>query len=425
MKKIRLVFVVLVLALLSLSAGAQDSVTLTVLVEQGGLWLQEAAAKQFEEETGHTVEFVNVPYGSVFDRLSAEMATGGAAFDVATIDVVWMSHFAPFAEPLDDLFTDEVVDDLFASLVADAQIGGSFIGMPTWANTEIIFYRKDLWEDPNEMAAFEAEYGYPLAPPTTWQEFDDMAMFFTRDNDDDGEIDMYGTDVKGGVADFEWMIAVLQAGSPGVVLDADQNIIIDNDAHVAGLSYYISHHCDMDVAPPNVNEIDWGVAENLFYQSQTAMFRFWGHAYRLTRGDSPIADLVGAAPMVAGPGGVGAIPGPWFNIVPKTSENKALALELVQYLYDNNALGIEAPLGLAARKSAYAQYADVEGFENLNPLLETLDSPQTIGRPAVADWQQIADEILGPIGSDALTCEQDPAELLAWGREMLEAMGYE
>ena len=82
-------------------------------------------------------------------------------------------------------------------------------------------------------------------------------------------------------------------------------------------------------------------------------------------------------------------------------------------------------MGLAARKSAYASYADVEGFENLNPLLETLDSSQTIGRPAVADWQQIADEILGPIGSDALTCEEAPAELLAWGREMLEGMGYE
>ena len=425
MKKAGITLAVIVILLLSLTAGAQDAVTLTVLVEQGGVWLQEAAARQFEEETGHTVEFVNVPYGSVFDRLSAEMATGGSAFDVATIDVVWMSHFAPFAEPLDDLFTEDVIADLFPSLVNDAQIGGSYIGMPTWANTEVIFYRKDLWEDADEQAAFEAEYGYPLAAPTTWQEFTDMAMFFTRDSDGDGDIDLYGTDVKGGVADFEWMIHVLQAGSPGVVLDADHNIIIDNDAHVAGLEYYISHHCDMDVAPPNVNEIDWGVAENLFLQGQTAMFRFWGHAYRLTVGDSPIAGQVGVAPMIAGPGGIGAIPGPWFNIVPKTSENKELALELVQYLYDNNAMGIEAPLGLAARKSAFAAYADQEGFENLNPLLQTLDSAQTIGRPSVADWQQIADEILGPIGSDALTCEQDPAELLAWGRAELEAMGYE
>ena len=82
-------------------------------------------------------------------------------------------------------------------------------------------------------------------------------------------------------------------------------------------------------------------------------------------------------------------------------------------------------MGLAARKSAFAEYADDEGFENLNPLLETLNSSQTFGGPMVDDWQQISEEILGPIGADALTCEEDPAELMAWGREMLESMGYE
>ncbi len=427
MKKHHFVLSILVLFLLTLTAAAQEPVTITVLVEGGGLQLQEQAAALFEEETGHTVEFVQVPYASVFDRLSAEMATGGAAFDVATIDVVWMSRFAPFAEPMDDLFTDEVIADLFPALVADAQIDGTFIGMPTWANTEIIFYRKDLWEDEAEQAAFMEEYGYALAPPTNWQEFTDMATFFTRDFDGDGDIDLYGTDVKGGggVEGFEWMIHVLQAGSPSLVLDANHNIVIDNEAHIAGLAYYVSHHCDMDVAPPNVFEIDWGVAQNLFYQGQTAMMRFWGHAYRLTPEESSVEGLVGVAPMIAGEAGVGAIPGPWFNIVPKTSQNKEAAMELVQFLFDNNVMGIEAPLGLAARPSAFAAYADVEGFESLNPLIETLNGPQTAGRPIVDDWQQIADEVLVPIGADALSCEVSAADALAWGREQLEAMGYE
>lgn len=423
----RRVFLVFVLLLASLSilgsfSAAQEPVTITVLVEGGGLMLQEEAAKLFEEQTGYIVEFVEVPYASVVERLSAEMAAQGSSFDVATIDVVWMSRFADFAEPLDALFTEEVIADLFPALVADAQIGGTYVGMPTWANAEIIYYRKDLWEDPAEMEAFEAEYGYPLAAPTTWQEFTDMAQFFTRDTDGDGEIDLYGTDVKGN--DFEWMLAVLQAGSEGLILDADHKIIIDNEAHLEGLEWYISHHCDLGVTPPNPLEIGWGEAETLFLEGKTAMFRFWGHAYRLAdqmrEGNMP----VGVAPMIAGPGGVGSIPGPWFNIVPKTSENKEAALEFVQFMYDHNALGVEAPLGLAARISAFEQYADQEGFENLNPLIETLNAPQTMGRPIVNDWQQIADEVLLEIAQGALSCDEDPAELLAWGREQLEAMGY-
>ena len=118
--------------------------------------------------------------------------------------------------------------------------------------------------------------------------------------------------------------------------------------------------------------------------SSNAMMRFWAHAYRLTPEDSAVDGLVGVAPMIAGPGGVAAIPGPWYNIVPSTGENIEVAKQFVQFAYDNNALGISAPLGLAARDSAYAQFADQDGFEHFDPLLQTLGAPGTVGRPFVS-----------------------------------------
>lgn len=402
-------------------AGAGESVTLNVLVEGGGLQLQQEAAELFEAETGHTVEFTEVPYAGVFDRLSAEAASGSASFDVATIDVIWIPTFADFAEPLDDLFTADVISDLPESLVADAQFDGNYVGMPTWANAEILFYRKDMFEDPAEQEAFEAEYGYPLAPPTTWEEFRDMAIFFTRDTDGDGTVDFWGTDVKGGV-ETEWLAHVLQAGSPGTVLDADGNIIIDNPEHVAALEYYVDLHCVDGVSPTNVLEIDWGAAQNLFYQGQTAMMRFWAHAYRLTPEDSTVDGLVGVAPMIGGPGGVAAIPGPWYNIVPASGDNVEVAKQFVKFLYDHNELGINAPLGLAARDSAYAQFADQEGFEHFGPLVETLGAPATVGRPLVSNWQEITDEVLVPLVQEALGCDREPAEILADARSQIEVL---
>jgi ABC-type glycerol-3-phosphate transport system substrate-binding protein len=400
---------------------AAEPVTLNILVEGGGFQLQEAIAKKFEAETGNKVNFVQVPYAQVFEKLAAEMATGGASFDVATIDVIWIPAFAKFAEPLDDLFTDEVKGDLFPSLVADAQYNGKFVGMPTWANAEILFYRKDLFEDSAEQAAFKAKYGYDLKVPETWQEFTDVAQFFTRDSDGDGKIDLYGTDVKG-LVETEWLAHVLQAGSPGVVLDANKNIIIDNKEHVAALKFYTDLHCKYKVNPPNVNEVDWNVAQNLFYQGQTAMMRFWAHAYRLTPEDSKIQGKVGVAPMIAGSGGIGAIPGPWYNIIPTTSANKEVAKQFVQFAYQNNALGIEAPLGLAARTSAYGQYAYKPGFEHFDALIKTLNAPQTIGRPLVENWQEITDEVLIPLVQEALTCKTSPEEVLANARTKIEQM---
>jgi multiple sugar transport system substrate-binding protein len=401
--------------------AAAGPVTINILVEGGGHSLQDAIAKKFEEQTGNKVNFIEVPYQDVHDKFLAEMAAGGSSYDVATIDVIWIPEFAQFAESLDSMFTPEVKADLFPSLVNDAQFDGRFVGMPTWANAEILFYRKDLFEDPKEQADFKAKYGYDLKPPTNWQEFMDAAIFFTRDTNGDGTPDLYGTDVKGGV-ETEWLATVLQAGSPGVVLDNSGNIIIDNQAHIDALQYYIDLHCKNNVSPPNVNEIDWNASQQLFFSGKLAMERFWAHNYRFVTNDSVIYGKVGVAPMIAGPGGVGAIPGPWYNIVPTTSKNKEVAMQYVQFAYENNALGLDAPLGLAARISAYNSYANKPGFEHFKPLIDTLNAKQTIGRPLVKNWNEITNEVLIPLVQKALTCNTPVKDILTEAKTQIEQL---
>ena len=41
-------------------------------------------------------------------------------------------------------------------------------------------------------AAFKSEYGYELAPPSTYEQLLDIASFFTRDTNGDGKIDLWG-----------------------------------------------------------------------------------------------------------------------------------------------------------------------------------------------------------------------------------------
>lgn len=392
------------LALLA-TATAMNAESINVLVEGGGKMLQEAVAEKFTAETGIEVVFTEVPYQGVYDKLSAEIASGTSNFDVVTIDVVWNAAFADHVEDLSELFTDEVKADLPSALLADAMVDGKMIGMPAWANAEIVFYRKDLWEDPANKEAFEAEYGYPLAPPATWEQWRDMAKFFTKDG-------MYGTDVKGLFSE-EWMAHVLQAGSPGVILDDSGDVILDNDAHVAALEFYRAPLCEDGSAPENALEIGWGEAQNLFYQGQTAMMKFWAHAYRMTPEDSKVSGLVGVAPMLAGSAGIAGIPGPWYNVIPSTAAHKDAAAQFIAYAFAHNEMGIEAPLGLAAAKSAYESYIGKEGYEHFQPLLETLDAPATKGRPIHPDYQELVDEAVMPAFQGALECEDNVAELLS------------
>lgn len=393
--------------------------SINILVEGGGEQLQKAIAEKFTAETGIAVNFTVVPYAGVYDKLSAEVASGASNYDVATIDVIWMAKFAEFAEPLDDLFTDEIRADLPPALLADAQVDGKFVGMPGWANAEILFYRKDLFEDPAQQAAFEEKFGRDLTVPQTWEEFRDVAVFFTQDTNSDGTIDLYGTDVIGANPE-EWMAQVLQAGSPGVVLDDGGNVIIDNEAHLKALEFYTGLHCTDKVAPEGAAQVDWGMAQNMFYQGQTAMMKFWAHAYRLTPEDSKVSGKVGVAPMIGGTAGVAGIPGPWYNIVPMTAPNKELARKYVAFAIANNAMGIEAPLGLAARNSAYASYADKPGFEHFHSLLATLGAPATKGRPLVAEWQEIVDQAVTPMLQEALACNADLPGLLAEAKVTIE-----
>lgn len=397
------------MALLAAGATAQAE-SINILVEGGGEMLQAAVAEQFTAETGIEVNFTVVPYQGVFDKLSAEIASGSSSFDIATIDVVWNANFAAHVDDLSALFTDEVRADLPAALLADSMVDGKLMGMPAWANAEIVFYRTDLWEDADNQAAFKAEYGYDLAPPATWRQWRDMASFFTKDG-------MYGTSVNG-LNPEEWMAHVLQAGSPGVILDGEGNVILDNEAHIAALEFYRAPLCEDASVPDNALEIGWGEAQNLFYQGQTAMMKFWAHAYKLTPEDSQVAGLVGVAPMLTGEAGIGGIPGPWFNVIPSTAENKEAAAQFIAFAFEHNAMGIEAPLGLAAANSAYESYLGQPGYEHFQPLLDTLGGPATMGRPLHADYQELVDEAVMPAFQAALECEDNVAELLAEAAEV-------
>lgn len=398
--------------------GDASGESLTVLVEGGGKAELEPVAAAFTEETGTAVTFVELPYDGLYDRLSSELSSGNVSFDVAALDAIWLKTFADGVESLDELMTDDVKADLYPALVDEAQVDGKFVGMPVWTNAEVLFYRADLFGDPAEQAAFKEEYGYDLAAPTTWQEYLDIAEFFTRDTDGDGAIDLYGADVKGAF-ETEWLAMVLQAGAEGTVLDSDGNIIIDDAAHKAALDFYLEP-LNNGWAPAGAAQIGWTEAQNLFYQGQTAMMRFWAHAYPQTPEDSPVYGNVGVAPMPAGEAGIAGVPGAWYLSVPTATDKTELAMEFVKFAYEHNELGLDTSLGLAATKTALEGAAGAPGKEHIQALIDTLEAPATTPRPASEDWQQIVDTVLIPMLQQAVQGGADTQGLLDNAKSQIE-----
>ncbi len=417
------VFTVAALTLTGCGAGGgpADATAdeLTVLVEGGGLAELQPIADLYLEETGTTVTLVELPYDGLYDRIQTELGSGSVSFDIAALDAIWLSAFAEGVEPLDDLFTDEVKGDLFPGLVSEAQVGGSFVGMPIFTNSEILFYRTDLFNDDDNKADFEATFGYPLAPPTTWEEYTDVAEFFTRDTDGDGQIDLYGTDVKGAV-ETEWLATVSQAGASQMVLDpATGEVTIDDADHLAALDFYTSL---LPYAPAGASQLDWAGSQNLFYQGQLAMMRFWGHAYRQTPADAAVSGNIGAAPMIAGPGGIAGVPGAWYLSVPTAGTKQDAAKEFIAFAYEHNELSADTSLGLVSRISAFESKVDTAGYENYPAILATLNSEATIARPATPKWQEIVNTVLTPMLQKAVEPGADNAALLEEAKVQIEAI---
>lgn len=141
----------------------------------------------YEAETGIKVNVIQEPWGSFGDRFFTEMAAGGDAWDMVIGDSQWLGQGSSEGHYLD--MTEFLTSTGIADSVTPATLqyygeyppgSGTYWGYPTEGDANGWAYRKDLFEDPDNMAAFEAEYGYPLAVPETWPQLMDIANFFTR-----------------------------------------------------------------------------------------------------------------------------------------------------------------------------------------------------------------------------------------------------
>lgn len=210
-KKVFLVVIMcLVLpSLLFLTAGKKEAApeekkvepkpaTLTISVLSGVHKLPFlAAAPLFEKEhPGVKINIVEYPFSDIYDKEMLEATSHSGAIDIYEQANGWVPEFAEggFIIPLDDYFAKKNpwLDDVFPAFDGLMKYKGKYYTLLLDGDCFMTYYRKDLFEDPKEKAAFKKKYGYDLKIPDTWDQWADMAEFFTRDRDGDGAIDLWG-----------------------------------------------------------------------------------------------------------------------------------------------------------------------------------------------------------------------------------------
>jgi multiple sugar transport system substrate-binding protein len=152
-------------------------------------YLQELA-NQYTAETGVTVTVQTTPWPDFQTKAFAEFNAKGDAFDMVVGDSQWTGAGSTGGHYVDltDFYAKNKVLDSMAPATVKAYSeypgnSGKYWSIPLEGDAAGWAYRKDWFEDPKEMAAFKAKYGYDLAVPKDYKQLRDIAEFFYRPDD--------------------------------------------------------------------------------------------------------------------------------------------------------------------------------------------------------------------------------------------------
>ncbi len=177
---------------LTLETSEKDT-TLTVLWAQWrpADYLQQLTA-DFTKETGIKVEIVQDSWGTWNDTFQSEVSKkANGKYDMVIGDSQWLGRGATQGDYVE--LTKWIKDRNIAEKFTDASMTGyaeypkgsaHYWAIPVEGDAAGFSYRKDLFEDPKEKAAFKKKYGYELTPPETWDQLKDIAEFFYRPSND-------------------------------------------------------------------------------------------------------------------------------------------------------------------------------------------------------------------------------------------------
>lgn len=226
--------------------------------------------RNFENKTGIGVELTVRPHHNLYQTITSthDLPETEDLYDVYMYDIPWLSMLASqgiLADLSDRLETIDTSIFLPDCLQYFSQFQGRYYGMPFMYAPQILYYRKDLFENRILRNSFEKLYGSSLRPPRTFKEFNAVAEFFTNRTD---AID-YGISFPAAYDEClapEIYMRLRACGSE--VIDAAGNAVIDNpDA----LRAYIALVRATRVAKPNfLSATDVSIVDD-FLQGETAM----------------------------------------------------------------------------------------------------------------------------------------------------------
>ena len=144
----------------------------------------ELISSDFTQKTGIPIHFEYVKQDELLNRIERDVSNSRNFFDIYMYDIPWLGYMVQNA--LVSEITDFVDHSnfnpnlIFKEIMDNCLHENKYFGVPIIGGSQIMFYRKDLFENKEIIKDFRQKFKVPLRPPRTWTEFNGVAEFFTR-----------------------------------------------------------------------------------------------------------------------------------------------------------------------------------------------------------------------------------------------------
>ena len=406
-----LIVLTTLLSLSLISAGCRsgqqtNSKQLTLAVNSGveGDALKQAAL-DYEKQTGVHIQIAEFPYANLFEKELIDLNSRTGAYDLIMLDDPWFPRFAThqFLTDLTPLLQKRGQGGPDADFVATSialcrypyQTGALF-ALPYVGNSQLFFYRKDLFEK------------YNLKEPLKWD--DVQAAAKTIQEKETQGTKTYGYVMRaaqGNAAVADFMPIFWAFG--GEMFDPSGKPTVNSPEGINALKFMLELG---KYSPPGYASFNADEVGAHLLQGSAAMSINWP-AWISSFSDTSKSKVIGKMAFTTLPGAVKdgqAEIGNWLIAIPKDARNPDAAIDFLLWATKAEQMKLSALRGNPpTRKSLFQDPELVAKFPSYPAQLKSLETSRP--RPRTPQWNEI-ENAFGIFLSKANSGELSPEEAM-------------
>lgn len=290
--------------------------------------IMENMARLYTDATGIEIKVAICSYDGIHEILSG--LGNLEAYDVIRLDHTWLSWFgerifAPLQE-LTNISTDRLFEPFVPGLIPQyTSVNGVAYALPETPSAQLLFYRKDLFENTVLQRLYKEKYKEELTPPQDFASFNRIAKFFTKRFNENSPT-TYGTTLtlgNSGVAATEYLTRYFSHTQN--LFDDAGNLMLDTEIALQSMNELMEAKA---YSPKRYNSW-WRETAREFAAGDTAMtIIFSNYASEMMDSGSSITNKIGYTYL---PGQNSLLGGGCIGVC-KNSTHKQEAFDFIKWL---------------------------------------------------------------------------------------------